>query len=341
MPAAVVDERVLGLSPKESPSPRACTHDQCRNDLRLPDQGPSSSPGNAVVRIDRRSPIRSRHLLHRVVSCDRSGSTACIASTADGVHRVEAHLRRVRSRACEASTAPCDDRSTAGTQHDGDRSEDERNTDGTLRGQLCRERVQLPRSLVHSANAPTLVCTWKFGEGPVPTRTYTAANSYAVTLTARDECGLTDTTQPTMTIATPVANVAPTAVLDAPSSTLLLSFSRRSAAVTRTSATREPGCQISVTVVRRALPPHPREPCRLPDLHREPDRPRRMGSSNDDHQHGHGVQPVTPSGLAPNIAPTGALRFASNASADATLVNVDLVLRNPVAPASDHMTSVA
>ena len=68
--------------------------------------------------------------------------------------------------------------------------------------------------------------SWNFGNGtgsgPVPTRTYTAPATYTVTLTARDEYGLTGTAEQTVTITTPAANVAPTAVISPPSCTLLV-----------------------------------------------------------------------------------------------------------------------
>jgi PKD repeat protein len=47
-------------------------------------------------------------------------------------------------------------------------------------------------------NAPTLTYSWNFGNGrtgsgSVPSHTYTSANTYTVTLTVRDEYGLTGT----------------------------------------------------------------------------------------------------------------------------------------------------
>ena len=75
-------------------------------------------------------------------------------------------------------------------------------------------------------NAPTLIYTWNFGNGtgsgPVPTRTYATANTFNVTLTARDEYGLTATRTLPVTITEPVGNVAPTAVINPPSCSLLV-----------------------------------------------------------------------------------------------------------------------
>jgi PKD repeat protein len=70
-------------------------------------------------------------------------------------------------------------------------------------------------------NAPALTYSWNFGNGvgtgPLPTRTYTAAGTYTVTLTVRDEYGLTGTTSRTVTITEPTGNLAPTPVLNPPS----------------------------------------------------------------------------------------------------------------------------
>ncbi|WP_207005961.1 PKD domain-containing protein [Nocardioides aromaticivorans] len=69
-------------------------------------------------------------------------------------------------------------------------------------------------------NATALTYSWNFGNGtgsgPVATRTYTAANTYTVVLTARDEWGVTATATQTVTIAVPADNHAPTPVLNAP-----------------------------------------------------------------------------------------------------------------------------
>lgn len=69
-------------------------------------------------------------------------------------------------------------------------------------------------------NAATLTYSWNFGNstgtGPVPTRTYTSANTYAVTLTAKDEWGDTGTVTQMVTITEPAGNVAPNAVLNPP-----------------------------------------------------------------------------------------------------------------------------
>ncbi|HVG65192.1 MAG TPA: PKD domain-containing protein [Actinomycetota bacterium] len=76
-------------------------------------------------------------------------------------------------------------------------------------------------------NAPTLTYSWNFGNGrtgsgPVPTTTYTTANTFTVTLTVRDEYGLTGTTTGTVTIAEPAGNVAPTPVINQPACTALV-----------------------------------------------------------------------------------------------------------------------
>jgi PKD repeat protein len=68
----------------------------------------------------------------------------------------------------------------------------------------------------------TLTYSWNFGNGttatgPVPKRTFTAANTYTVTLTVKDEFGLTSTTTRTVTITEPATNVAPTPVINPPS----------------------------------------------------------------------------------------------------------------------------
>jgi PKD repeat protein len=71
-------------------------------------------------------------------------------------------------------------------------------------------------------NAPTLTYAWNFGNGrtgsgSVPTHTYTTANTFTVTLTARDEYGLTGTTTRTVTTTEPAGNVAPNPVINPPS----------------------------------------------------------------------------------------------------------------------------
>ena len=73
-------------------------------------------------------------------------------------------------------------------------------------------------------NAPTLTYSWNFGNGrtgsgSVPSHTYTSANTYTVTLTVRDEYGLTGTTTRTVTITEPAGNVAPTPVINPPACT--------------------------------------------------------------------------------------------------------------------------
>ncbi len=70
-------------------------------------------------------------------------------------------------------------------------------------------------------NAPTLTYAWSFGNGTtgtgsVPIRTFTAAGTYAVSLTVTDEYGKSNTTLQTVTIGEPVTNLAPVPVLNPP-----------------------------------------------------------------------------------------------------------------------------
>jgi PKD repeat protein len=76
-------------------------------------------------------------------------------------------------------------------------------------------------------NAPTLTYSWNFGNGrtgsgAVPTLTYTSAGTFTVTLTVRDEYGLTGTTTRTVTITEPAGNVAPTPVINPPACSALV-----------------------------------------------------------------------------------------------------------------------
>ena len=75
----------------------------------------------------------------------------------------------------------------------------QRRPDGQLHGLLQPERLRLRRPGSTDENAPTLTYSWNFGNGrtgsgSVPSHTYTSANTYTVTLTVRDEYGLTGTT---------------------------------------------------------------------------------------------------------------------------------------------------
>jgi PKD repeat protein len=56
----------------------------------------------------------------------------------------------------------------------------------------------------------------------VPAHTYTSASTYTVTLTVRDEYGLTGTTTRTVTITEPAGNAAPTPVINPPACTGLV-----------------------------------------------------------------------------------------------------------------------
>jgi PKD repeat protein len=76
-------------------------------------------------------------------------------------------------------------------------------------------------------NAPTLTYAWNFGNGrtgsgPVPNHTYTSAGTFTVTLTVRDEYGLTGTTTRTVAITEPAGNVAPTPMINPPACTGLV-----------------------------------------------------------------------------------------------------------------------
>jgi len=76
-------------------------------------------------------------------------------------------------------------------------------------------------------NAPTLTYSWNFGNGrtgsgSVPTLTYTSAGTFTVTLTVRDEYGLTGSTTRTVTITEPAGNVAPTPVINPPACSALV-----------------------------------------------------------------------------------------------------------------------
>jgi PKD repeat protein len=70
-------------------------------------------------------------------------------------------------------------------------------------------------------NATTLTYSWNFGNGtgsgPNPKRTYTAPGSYPVTLTAKDEWGVTSAVvTKTVNITEPADNVAPNPVINLP-----------------------------------------------------------------------------------------------------------------------------
>ena len=99
-------------------------------------------------------------------------------------------------------------------------------------------------------NAPTLTYAWNFGNGTgsgaVVRRTYTAAATYTVTLTARDEYGnVSPVTTQTVTIAEPADNVAPTAVISTPSCTgLVCNFSSATSADPNVGDTHHPRLEL-------------------------------------------------------------------------------------------------
>lgn len=72
-------------------------------------------------------------------------------------------------------------------------------------------------------NTSSLTYSWNFGNGTgsgaVVNRTYTSANTYTVTLTARDEYGLTSTASSMVLIVEPSGNTAPTPVFNEPNCT--------------------------------------------------------------------------------------------------------------------------
>ncbi len=71
-------------------------------------------------------------------------------------------------------------------------------------------------------NAATLTYSWNFGNGttatgPVPTRTFTSAGTFTVTLTVKDEYALTGSTAQQVTIVEPSGNLPPIPVISTPS----------------------------------------------------------------------------------------------------------------------------
>ena len=76
-------------------------------------------------------------------------------------------------------------------------------------------------------NVTAVTYSWNFGNGSgsgpvVNDRRYTAANTYTVVLTARDEWGATATATQTVTIVEPTNNVAPNPVINTPSCSKLV-----------------------------------------------------------------------------------------------------------------------
>ncbi len=88
----------------------------------------------------------------------------------------------------------------------------------------CTENVcQFDAKSSTDENAPTLTYTWSFGTGagtgtgPNPKKTYTAAGTYTVTLTAKDEWGVSsDPVTRQVTIVEPGGNTAPVPVIQLP-----------------------------------------------------------------------------------------------------------------------------
>ena len=89
----------------------------------------------------------------------------------------------------------------------------------------CTENVcQFDAKNSTDENAATLTYTWNFGAGagsgtgPNPKKTYTAPGTYVVTLTAKDEWGVSsDPVTRNVTVAEPAANTAPAPVIQLPS----------------------------------------------------------------------------------------------------------------------------
>ena len=102
----------------------------------------------------------------------------------------------------------------------------------------------------------------------MPTRTYTSANTYNVTLTVTDEWGATNTSATqTVTITEPMDNVAPTTVFNPPACTsLTCNFSGVGSADSNTGDTFTYKWDFGTTPARRApRPPRQRRsPGRAP-----------------------------------------------------------------------------
>jgi PKD repeat protein len=76
-------------------------------------------------------------------------------------------------------------------------------------------------------NTPALTYSWNFGQGspgngPVATKTYTAAGTFNAVLTVRDEYGVTATATQPVTITTPPGNAPPAPIINTPSCNLLV-----------------------------------------------------------------------------------------------------------------------
>ncbi len=91
----------------------------------------------------------------------------------------------------------------------------------------CVENVCTFDARTSTDESPTtLTYSWNFGQGSgsgaVATRRYTSAGDFTVTLTARDEFGLTGTATQVVTIVRPAGNLAPVPVINEPSCVLLV-----------------------------------------------------------------------------------------------------------------------
>ena len=97
----------------------------------------------------------------------------------------------------------------------------------------------------------TLTYSWVFGNGngsgPVPVRTYTSPGTFTVTLTVRDENGLSGVTSRIVTIAEPAGNLPPVPVISPPVCVARRATSPARARPTRTSVIRSPDSGTSVT----------------------------------------------------------------------------------------------
>ena len=92
----------------------------------------------------------------------------------------------------------------------------------TRRDELAGRPLQVTALVTDDTPEERLTYAWSFGNGrsgsgPVPSHTHTPAGAFTVTLTVRDEYGLTGTTTGTVTIAEPAGNQPPVPVINPPS----------------------------------------------------------------------------------------------------------------------------